>query len=120
MVLGRRPFANERLDLLLTEQFAFPADAASSASLQDFITQLLQKDWEKRITVTDALAHPFITKWEEQSDVDLGVRPALRRYESTGTVQKYAELSLAQIPHSSASHLSYLALCILGLSSVYS
>jgi serine/threonine protein kinase len=111
MVLGRRPFANERLDLLLTEQFEFPADAASSVLLQDLITRLLQKDWEKRITVTDALAHPFITKWEEQSEVDLGVRPALRRYESTGTVQKYAKisLSLSLTPYFYSSRLHFVS-----------
>lgn len=57
MIFGRSPTINERMNLALLEQ---SMSLNSDAKLKDLILGLMEPNLAKRITVSEALDHPYL------------------------------------------------------------
>ena len=52
------------LKKIQAENLTFPKEIKVSEKFKDFLTKLLDKDYQKRITIKEALNHPWIKGWQ--------------------------------------------------------
>ena len=58
----------EILNKIKSEELTFPKEGKFSPLFKDFLTKVLEKDYKKRITIREALEHPWIQAWKALDD----------------------------------------------------
>mmetsp|Transcript_4442 Transcript_4442/g.11360 ORF Transcript_4442/g.11360 Transcript_4442/m.11360 type:complete len:459 (+) Transcript_4442:67-1443(+) len=74
MLFGFNPFEGrtraETHENILRCKYAFPADTNASAQVKDLISHLLTKDYSRRYTVQECLAHPWFNNQHSEASAE--------------------------------------------------
>ena len=87
MLAGRAPFPGKDNNEILTNvvsgvfSFNFPVFGKISDLCKDFITKLLEKDVNKRLSASEALMHPWISTHPEEGHKELGFEVEVEVFE---------------------------------------
>jgi len=74
MLFGFNPFEartrGETHEAILRCKYTFPADTNASAQVKDLISHLLTREYQKRYTVQECLAHPWFNNAASQASAE--------------------------------------------------
>lgn len=100
LLTGRPPFNgrsnNEIFSAIIKKKIKFPTGVKLSQSFVDFVKKMLKKSPKQRISITDALKHPWVTGVEATSEPISGdVIKVLRQFAQQSKLKKAITRTLA-------------------------
>jgi len=101
MLTGRPPFkGRSNKDIftrIIKDTLRFPADVELSEGFKDFVTKALVKNPDKRLTITDALNHPWVQgKSANEIQLNKDVIRYLRQFNTQSKLKKAITKCLAK------------------------